>query len=172
MRTPMRTDHSSYRQLGRLTLLVALAIVVCVLPARMRAATITYVQSNYAVPQTPQTSVAVTFTAAQVAGDLNVVVVGWNDSTATVSAVTDTKNNVYTRAVGPTVQAGVATQSIYCAKNIVAAAAGANTITVTLQARRYFQIFASSSIAVRILPAPWMSPLQAPAAVPPAVPLP
>ena len=48
-----------------------------------------YVQGNYATPQTPQTTVNVTFNAAQVAGDLNVVVVGWKDSTATVNAVTE-----------------------------------------------------------------------------------
>ncbi len=45
---------------------------------------ISYVQGNYATPQTPQTTVNVAFIAAQVAGDLNVVVVGWNDSTASV----------------------------------------------------------------------------------------
>jgi hypothetical protein len=67
----------------------------------------------------------------QVAGDFNVVVVGWNDSTATVSGVTDTKGNAYTRAVGPTVQSGIASQSIYYAKNIATATAGANTVTVT-----------------------------------------
>ncbi len=49
-----------------------------------RAHSITYVQGNYATPQTDQTTVTVTFTAAQAAGDLNVVVVGWNDTTATV----------------------------------------------------------------------------------------
>jgi hypothetical protein len=94
-------------------------------------ATINYVQGNYATPQTPQTTVNVVFTAAQVAGDLNVVVVGWNDSTATVSAVTDSKGNTYTRAVGPTVQSGLASQSIYYAKNIASAAAGGNIVTVT-----------------------------------------
>ena len=93
--------------------------------------TISYVQGNYATPQTPQTTVNVTFASAQVAGDLNVVVVGWNDSTATVSSVRDTKGNVYTRAVGPTVSDGLASQSIYYAKNIASAAAGANTVTVT-----------------------------------------
>jgi rhamnogalacturonyl hydrolase YesR len=93
--------------------------------------TITYVQGNDAVPQTPETSVPVTFTAAQVAGDLNVVVVGWNNSTATVSAVTDKSGNTYTLAAGPTVLSGFGTQSIYYAKNIVAAAAGANIVTVT-----------------------------------------
>jgi hypothetical protein len=97
-------------------------------------ATITYVQGNYATPQSSQSVVSVTFTGAQAAGDLNVVVVGWNDSTATVSAVTDTRGNLYTLAVGPTIQSGVASQSIYYAKNIVAASAGANTVTVTFSA--------------------------------------
>ena len=72
-----------------------------------------------------------TFTAAQSARDLNVVVVGWNDSTATISAVTDSKGNAYTSAVGPTVQSGLASQSIYYARNIASAAAGANSVTVT-----------------------------------------
>jgi len=94
------------------------------------ATTITYVQGNYATPQTPQTAVLVTFTAAQVAGDLNVVVVGWNDGTAVVDTVTDTSGNLYTLGVGPTVN-GSLSQSIYYARNIAAAAAGANTITVT-----------------------------------------
>ena len=93
--------------------------------------TISYVQGNYATPQTPQTTVNVTYSGAQAAGDLNVVVVGWNDSTATVSSVSDSKGNVYTRAVGPTVQSGLASQSIYYAKNIASAAAGTNTVTVT-----------------------------------------
>jgi hypothetical protein len=92
---------------------------------------ITFVQGNYATPQTPQSSVVVRFTAAQQQGDLNVVVVGWNDSTATVGTVTDSSGNVYQRAVGPTVQSGLATQAIYYAFNIVGAAANANTVTVT-----------------------------------------
>jgi hypothetical protein len=95
------------------------------------ASTITYVQGNYATPQSPQATVNVTFTGAQAAGDLNVVVVGWNDSTATVSSVTDTKGNVYVRAVGPTIVSGSLSQSIYYARNIQAAAGGANTVTVT-----------------------------------------
>ena len=94
-------------------------------------APIAYVQGNYATPQTSQSSVAVRFTAAQQQGDLNVVVVGWNDSTATVGTVTDTSGNVYQRAVGPTVYSGTATQSIYYAAGIVGAAANANTVTVT-----------------------------------------
>jgi hypothetical protein len=95
------------------------------------ATMISFVQGNDAVPQSSQASVPVAFTAAQTAGHLNVVVVGWNDSTATVSSVTDKSGNTYTLAVGPTIQSGVATQSIYYAKNILAAAAGANIVTVT-----------------------------------------
>ena len=45
--------------------------------------------------------------------------------------MTDTAGNSYTLAVGPTALSGVASQSIYYAKNIAAAAAGANTVTVT-----------------------------------------
>ena len=88
-------------------------------------------QVNSAVPQTPQTSVTVTYTKAQTANDLNVVVVGWNDSTAQISSVADSAGNTYSLAVGPTVQTGTATQAIYYAKNIVSAAANANTVTVT-----------------------------------------
>jgi IPT/TIG domain-containing protein/VCBS repeat protein len=93
-------------------------------------ATISFVQKNSATPQSPTASVSVPFTAAQTAGNLNVVVVGWNDTTQTVQSVADSKGNAYVRAVGPTVLTGVLTQSIYYAKNIVAAAAGANSVTV------------------------------------------
>jgi len=92
--------------------------------------TISYVQSNSATPPTPQTTVSVTFTAAQTAGDLNVVVVGWNDTTAVVNSVTDSRGNTYAPAVGPTLGNNL-TQTIYYAKNIGAAVAGANTVTVT-----------------------------------------
>jgi hypothetical protein len=94
-------------------------------------APIAFVQGNYATPQTPQSTVSVPFTAAQGSGDLNIVVVGWNDSTATVGTVTDSSGNVYQRAVGPTVYSGTATQSIYYTAGIVGAAANANTVTVT-----------------------------------------
>jgi len=99
-----------------------------------RGGTISFIQSNFATPQTPQTTVTVPFTGAQALGDLNVVVVGWNDSTATVSSVMDTKGNNYVLAVGPTVQTGVATQAIYYAKNIAGATASANSVTVTFSA--------------------------------------
>src|ERR1700737_1246318 len=97
-------------------------------------ASIAFVQQNSADPQTPQTTGRVTYTFAQTGGNLNVVVVGWNDSTTAVSSVRDTSGNVYALAVGPTVQAGTASQAIYYAKNISGAAAGANTVTVTFTA--------------------------------------
>ncbi|HLH34420.1 MAG TPA: hypothetical protein VKX41_07085, partial [Alloacidobacterium sp.] len=112
----------------RFGLLVAVALAASLRPTPLLAQTISYVQGSYATPQSPQTTVSVKFNAAQIAGDLNVVVVGWNDSTATVAGVTDTAGNVYTRAVGPTAISGVESQSIYYAKNIAAAAAGANTV--------------------------------------------
>ena len=89
--------------------------------------TISFVQVNAATPQTASTSVSVTYPSAQTAGDLNIVAVGWNDTTSTVSGVTDSRGNTYTLAIGPTTGTGLR-QSIYYAKNI---AAGSNTVTVT-----------------------------------------
>ncbi len=94
-------------------------------------------QGAYSTPQSSQTTVSVAYSNAQTVGDLNVIVVGWNDTTATVSSVQDSKGNVYTRAVGPTLVSGYLSQSIYYAKNIVAAAAGSNTVTVTFSAAAY-----------------------------------
>src|SRR5271170_3076725 len=89
---------------------------------------IQFVQINSATPQTSQTPVTARFLSTQTAGDLNVVVVSWNDSAATIQSVTDSSGNAYSLAVGPTILSGLATQSIYYAKNI--ATATANTVTV------------------------------------------
>jgi fibronectin type 3 domain-containing protein len=101
-------------------------------PATSSAATgvITFVQANSATPQSAQASVTVKFTSAQTAGDLNVVVVGWNDSTSTVSSVTDSSHNTYSLAAGPTALSGFGTQSIFYASGIAAATANSNTVTV------------------------------------------
>ncbi len=72
--------------------------------------------------------------APQLAGDLNVVAIGWHDSTATIASVTDSRGNSYVLAVGPTVVPGVATQGIYYAANIVASAANENAVVVTFTA--------------------------------------
>src|SRR5262249_60802853 len=95
-------------------------------------------QQSSADPSTPQSTVTVTFSGAQTAGNLNVVAVGWNDTTAQVSSVTDSKGNVYARAVGPVTLSGTLSQSIYYAKNIGTAAAGSNKVTVAFsQAAAY-----------------------------------
>lgn len=89
-----------------------------------------FVQVNSAFPSGANTQVAEAFAAAQTAGDLNVVVVGWSDAIVQISSVSDSMGNSYTLAVGPTVQSGTATQAIYYAKNIVAATTGGNTVTI------------------------------------------
>jgi len=112
----------------------SLALLILLLAAasgQALAASIAFVQSNSATPQSPQTTVTVTYTAAQTLGNLNVVVVGWNDTTSTVSSVTDSLGNAYVLAAGPIVQSGTASQAIYYGKNISAAAAGANSVIVT-----------------------------------------
>jgi chitodextrinase len=93
--------------------------------------TVAFVQVNSATPQSAAAAVGVRYNAVQTPGDLNVVVVGWNDATAQVQSVVDSSGNSYSRAVGPTVRAGSGTQSIYYSANIRSAPAGANTVTVT-----------------------------------------
>ena len=103
-------------------------------------AAISFVQVASATPQSPTATVSVTYPAAQTLGDLNVVVVGWNDTTATVQSVTDSAGNNYSLAIGPT--SGTALQqSIYYATDI---ASGSNTVTVTFSQ-------AASAADVRIL---------------------
>ncbi len=91
------------------------------------ATTITFVRVAYAAPQSAATTVSAPYSAAQTAGDLNIVVVGWNDTVSDVLSVVDTAGNAYSRAIGPTAGTGLR-QSIYYAPNIVG---GANTVTVT-----------------------------------------
>src|SRR4029077_18606387 len=56
-------------------------------PRRVPQATapVTFVQVAYATPQSNTASVTVKYAAAQTAGNLNVVAVGWNDTTAAVT---------------------------------------------------------------------------------------
>jgi fibronectin type 3 domain-containing protein len=109
---------------------IAVLLLSAVLPVEQLYAAIGFVQGGYATPQSPQSVVSVTYTGAQGAGNLNVVVVGWNDTTAAVSSVTDSKGNLYTLAVGPTQLSGQLSQAIYYAKGVLSAAAGGNTVTV------------------------------------------
>jgi len=88
---------------------------------------IAFVQLAVADPAGMSASVAIPMPKAQIAGDLIVVAVGWNDAVANVSSVTDSAGNTYHLAVGPTRYAPDISQSIYFASEI---AAGSNTITV------------------------------------------
>ena len=88
-----------------------------------------FVQVNAAVPQTNQSAVAVTYTSAQTAGDTNILAIGWNNATSNITSVTDSAGNTYQLAV-PTARGAGLSQAIYYAKNIKAAAAGTNTVTV------------------------------------------
>ena len=89
-----------------------------------------FVQVNAATPQTNQSSVAVTYTSAQIAGNTNILAIGWNDATSNITSVTDSAGNTYQLAL-PTARGSGLSQAIYYASNINAAAAGTNTVTVT-----------------------------------------
>ncbi|WP_353063329.1 choice-of-anchor D domain-containing protein [Tunturibacter psychrotolerans] len=103
--------------------------------AGAQSSAIGFAQKNSATPQAASATVNVKYSAAQTVGDLNVVVVGWNDTTSTVQSVKDSAGNVYSLAIGPT--SGTALrQSIYYAANI--AGVSSNTVTVTFsQAAAY-----------------------------------
>ena len=118
---------------------------------------ISFVQVAAATPRTSTASVPVTYTVAQTAGNLNIVVVGWNDTTSTVTSVTDSNLNQYVLAVGPTTGTG-AQQSIYYAKNI---AGGTNTVTVAFSKAAVF----ADVRALEYSGLDTASPLDVPAAV-------
>src|SRR3984957_10664150 len=123
----------SFRFLKRFAVLAGAPLALFAHCAIAAVTTPKYIQGNYATPQTPETAVTVPYTAAQTAGHLNVVVVGWNDTAVPVRSLTDSKGNVYRLAAGPLVT-GSFSQSIYYAKNISAASAATNAVTVTFTA--------------------------------------
>ncbi len=90
------------------------------------AATPSYIQGNSADPPSQQT-VVVGFSGAQQAGDLNVVVIAWDNAVA-LTSVTDQAGNVYKLVVGPTTL-GTLSQSIYYCAGVVAAASNAVTVS-------------------------------------------
>src|SRR5437660_11678224 len=70
--------------------------------ASVSQALATFVQVASSSPQSPKSSLPLAFGAAQTAGNFNVVIVGWNDTTSNVTDVADTRGNVYQLAIGPT----------------------------------------------------------------------
>jgi len=114
--------------------MVSTVLLVLLLALPLSASGPVLVQSNLTCQSSRNVkTVNLAFTKAQVAGDLNVVVVGWNDDTVTVASVSDSLGNAYNIATGPlTVAGGGAgagslSEVIYYAANITA---GANTVTV------------------------------------------
>ena len=95
------------------------------------AKAIAFVQVAYATPQTPTQAVTVAYPRTQTAGNMNIVVVGWNDTTSSVQSVNDSAGNVYTLAAGPISGTGLR-QSIYYAKGIKG---GSTSVTVTFNAK-------------------------------------
>ncbi|HXT34786.1 MAG TPA: DUF4038 domain-containing protein, partial [Chloroflexota bacterium] len=87
----------------------------------------TFIQQAFATPQSTLASVSVSYPLAETAGDLNVVVVGWNDTSAAITSVRDSAGNHYSVAV-PTQGASGISQAIYDAPTIVG---GSDTVTVT-----------------------------------------
>jgi hypothetical protein len=78
---------------------------------------------------TAQNFITVPFKGAQTTGNLNVVVVGWQDSSATVASVTDTAGNVYTLA-NSSVISGTASLSTYYAADILPSPPNTNVVSV------------------------------------------
>jgi hypothetical protein len=94
------------------------------------SASVAFVQINAATPQTKQSTVTTIYNSPQMAGDANIIAVGWNDNTSNITSVSDSAGNAYNVAV-PTARGTGLSQAIYYAKNIKAAAAGTNAVTVT-----------------------------------------
>src|SRR5882724_859724 len=91
---------------------------------------INYIQGAAAATGGALTTVPVIMPNVQTAGNLNVVIIGWNDTTATVSSVTDAEGNTYTIAAPLLTGTGLS-QIIYYAKNIAGEASNPNEVTVT-----------------------------------------
>ena len=87
---------------------------------------IAFVQVAASCPSSAS-SVALSYPRSQTAGNLNIVAVGWNDTSSSVKSVTDSLGNVYTLATGPVSGSGLR-QSIYYASGIKS---GTNKVTVT-----------------------------------------
>jgi hypothetical protein len=99
-----------------------------------------FVQVVSAVPQTSQSTVSLTYASAQHAGDTNILAIGWNDTTASISTVTDSAGNTY-QVAAPLTRGSGLSQAIYYAKNIAAAPANGNTVTITFsQAAAYVDV--------------------------------
>lgn len=128
---------SNYKKLAGVFVATAIATSGLLISGWARAAGPAFVQVASATPQSNQTTVSVAYSKAQVAGDTNIIAIGWNDTAATISNVTDSKGNIYSVAA-PITRGSSLSQAIYYAKNISTATANSNTITVTFNAPAQF----------------------------------
>ncbi len=88
-----------------------------------------FVQVAASTPQTRQTTVSTSLPNAETAGDLNVVVIGFDNATSNIVTVTDSAGNSYQPAA-PIKRSAGDSQAIYYARNILPGLF--NTVTVTL----------------------------------------
>src|ERR1700687_661881 len=88
-----------------------------------------FVQENNNTLSANSASVSVAYAAPETAGNLNLVVVGWNDSSSSVTSVVDDNTNTYV-LVGATAGLGLS-QAIYYARNIALPNNATPTVTVT-----------------------------------------
>ncbi|HSW98305.1 MAG TPA: hypothetical protein VLF71_00540 [Candidatus Saccharimonadales bacterium] len=93
-----------------------------------------FVQVASATPQSSPSSVAVAYPAAEAAGDTNVIAIGWNNTTSTITSVADSLGNTYAIAA-PITRGTNLSQAMYYAKNVVA---GTPTVTVTFNTTTSF----------------------------------
>ena len=87
-----------------------------------------FVQVASSTPQSSQSTVTTMFAQPEAAGDLNVVVIGLDNATSTISSVTDSAGNIY-QVAAPLKRSAGNSQAIYYAKNVLV---GPDTVTVTL----------------------------------------
>jgi chitodextrinase len=88
----------------------------------------TFVQASSATPQSPERVVVATYGGAQTAGDANIIAIGWNDTTSSITSVSDSAGNTYQAAIA-TFRGNGLSQAVYYAPGIEAAAVG-NQVTV------------------------------------------
>ena len=91
---------------------------------------INYLQRGDAATSTSAQNIPVPMTNPQEKGNLNVVIIGWGDTSSLVSSVSDIEGNAYVPALSP-VNGSSLSQVIYYAKNIKGDGATPNTITVS-----------------------------------------
>ena len=127
-RAPTRGDFCQAR-LPRIPLLASIFLSSALAVSGPALAAISYVQSA-AQTGGVHSTVQAKFPSVQLAGDLNVVFIGWLNTRQHLVSVTDTNRNVYT-LVNSVALSGLATQAVYYAQNIAGAAANGNSVTVT-----------------------------------------